>query len=163
MDTLSIIALILATTGALLMYINTVAATIAAYASIVCACFCGAGGAVSVSADGLLFWGVAAVIVLGLQYLKTDNPFISRLSLAYVSSGALVGALLGLVSSHTPAYIICGSAIGALLGALAFTRTPSGRALGGNRSVLLDFIGAAALPAVVITGMSAVATSSILY
>ena len=163
MNTLSIITIIASIFGPVLIFWRLAPSAIVAYAAIVCACFSGAGGEVTVSGNGMLFWGVASVIILGLQFIKTDNPLLTRLSSGYISAGAIVGGVLGLLSGHTASTIIVASALGAILGLMAYSRTPSGAGVTSDRHRLGDLMGAAGLPAVVIAGMSFTALSAILY
>ncbi len=163
MDLLSVIALVLAAASLLLVFFKVVPTALSAYASIVCACFCGAGGAIEVSHDSLLFWGVATVIVLGLSLLNSGNPLLTGAARAYVSAGAIVGGLLGFAATHSAASIIMGSALGAVLGAFAYSRTPSGSAARTDRRVFVDYVCAAGLPAVVIAGMCGVSASAVLF
>ena len=163
MDLLSVIALVLAAASLLLVFFKVVPTALSAYASIVCACFCGAGGAIEVSHDSLLFWGVATVIVLGLSLLNSGNPLLTGAARAYVSAGAIVGGLLGFAATHSAASIIMGSALGAVLGACAYSRTPSGSAARTDRRVFVDYVCAAGLPAVVIAGMCGMSASAVLF
>ncbi len=163
MNTLSIITIIASLLGPALIFWRLAPSAIVSYAAVVCACFSGAGGQVTVSGNGMLFWGVASVIILGLQLIKTDNPLLTRLSSGYISAGAIVGGVLGLLSGHVASAIIVASAIGAILGLLAYSRTPSGSVIASDRHRLVDLMGAAGLPAVVIAGMSFTALSAILY
>lgn len=163
MDTLSVIALILAAVSLGLAFVKIAPTALSAYASIVCACFCGAGGNIEVSHDSLLFWGVATVIVLGLSLLNSDNPLLSFASKAYVLIGAIAGGLLGFATSHSSATLLTGSAIGAVLGAFAYSRTHAGISTGRDRRIFADYVCAAGLPAVVIVGMCGVAASAVLF
>lgn len=163
MDILSIISIIAIVLALGLSFYRYIPSACAAYAAIICAHFGDVGGQITISADSLLFWGVAAVIVLGLALLNTDNPVITTISRSYSIIGAICGGLLGFVSSHTAATVIVGSTLGAVLGAFAFSRTPAGAAARADRHLFVDYVCATGLPAVVITGMCGVALSAILF
>jgi hypothetical protein len=65
----------------------------------------------------------------------------------YVTAGALIGAMLGLLMNK-PSLLIVASCIGALFAAMAFQRTPLGREYAGGKG-LLAMLTAAGLPAIV--------------
>lgn len=163
MNILSVLAIILAVAGLILAFRYPIASAVAGYAAVVCACVGDAGGEFAVSANVLLFWGVAAVIVLGLSMLNSGNPMLTRLPLAYATAGTAVGAVLGLCFSHTAAAVTAGSALGAFLGSLAFTRTPSGAVLRKARHAYIDYLCGAGLPAVVCCSMAAVAVAAVVF
>lgn len=163
MNALQIITLILAGAGLLLSFRKTMAATLSAYASVVCASLSGTDSWPEVSSDSLLFWGVATVIVTGLTYMNSRNKLLSGVPRAYIACGAIAGSLLGFIASHTSAAMITGAATGALLGAFAYYRTPAGAKTCTDRRIFTDYVCAAGLPAVVIVSMCGTAVSAVLY
>ncbi|MCM1355577.1 MAG: hypothetical protein NC212_04120 [Staphylococcus sp.] len=97
--------------------------------------------------DSLIFWGVAAVIVIALQYLLPRNVVESRRGVGYMAGAALAGAFVGMVISH--GWMVVGAVIGAVLGAIAYSRTPVGKMMEFPSSKFLNYLCAKGLPAVI--------------
>ncbi len=145
--------------GALILaFMPRVWASVAALASLWC---------VMLAMDGwhswpvLLFWSVATALVLGIHRLSAGAPAPSRIANAYVSGGALAGAVVGMIMT-TSAAVIIGAAVGAFCGAFAFSRTPGGRGLDFPTAQFATFLVRTGLPAVVVMSMVAIAFGSIL-
>lgn len=118
-------------------------AVLAAYAGMV-------GIALSLSLEAttsLIFWGVATLIVLGLEYLLPKNVVSSRRGVGYIAGAALAGAFVGLAISHE--WMVVGSAVGAILGGIAYSRTPVGTIMEFPSSKFLNYLCAKGLPAVI--------------
>lgn len=160
MTAITIVTVILAILGLAFAYWKTVAGTAISFIALVCANFIERPAALShdtFSFNGLLFWGIAAVIVLGISFLNSGTKVLTRLSRAYPLSGAIVGAFLGFLVNPITGAVIIGGAIGATLGAFAFTRTPRGRTSAISSQRFLDYLASAGLSSVVIASMSVIA------
>ncbi|MCM1076909.1 MAG: hypothetical protein NC411_06075 [Bacteroides sp.] len=150
MDALSIVILavavvciILLLAGIVLTFMSNKWAVVAAYVGML-----GIGLTVAnVTYTSLIFWGVATVIVLILQFLLPKGISSSRRGVGYIAGAALAGALAGLTVSH--GWMIIGSVIGAALGGVAYSRTPAGKVMEFPSSKFLNYLCAKGLPAVV--------------
>lgn len=112
--------------------------------------------------DTMLFWGIAAAIVWGIAAMLPQAFSRSRAGVAYISSAALAGALVGLLMSS--AGLIIGAAAGAFLGALAYSRTPAGREVMAFPSgSFLQLLCAKGLPAVVTASLAAMTVLQIIH
>lgn len=97
----------------------------------------------------LLFWGIAVVLLMLINFAKPDVKEAS-LSTSYTGAGAIVGTLLGILVTPDYAGLIIGSAIGTSLGTLAFSMTPKGRlAIKFPSSKFFHYFCVVGLPAVV--------------
>jgi uncharacterized protein YqgC (DUF456 family) len=104
-------------------------------------------GELGLEASQVVFWGIAAAIT---TYLVLSQPKPDKAGIhahIYVTAGALIGAMLGLLMNK-PSLLIVASCIGALFAAMAFQRTPLGREYAGGKG-LLAMLTAAGLPAIV--------------
>lgn len=151
MSAVTILALTAAILGIILSYWKTLPGVIIAYASVICSYYNNESDTFAISSNGLIFWGIATLIVLGLSILNASGSLTSR---AYPLTGAVVGGFLGIISNNSQAALIIGAAIGAILAAFAFSRTPDGKTLTGSSRGFADYIGASCLPAIVIASMA---------
>ncbi len=99
---------------------------------------------IHISSDSLLFWAVAVMIILVINWMRVRILPVTGIFRNYVVGGALVGMMAGVTLGN--AAMIAGSAIGAFLGGLAYSRTAAGAASGGMAWRPLVEVG---LPAVV--------------
>lgn len=104
-------------------------------------------GHIVLSPAQLVFWGVAAALVAGINFLLPAEVVASRRGVAYIAGAALAGTLVGMLASG--AGMIVGSVVGAACGALAYSRTPSGRDIVFPSRPWLNYLAAKGLPAVV--------------
>lgn len=104
-------------------------------------------GYIPVTMRELLFWGVTTLIVIGLDVLLPRESARALQGRGYVGVGTIAGMVVGMLLSS--AGIILGAAIGAFLGAMAYSRTPAGRALQFPSAVFMRFLCSRGLPAVV--------------
>ena len=104
-------------------------------------------GHLMLSTGQVIFWAVAAAIVLGINYLLPVAVVKSRRGVPYIAGGALVGAFVGMIASG--AMLIVGSVVGATFGALAYKRTPAGADLEFPSRRFFNYLAAKGLPAVV--------------
>lgn len=109
-------------------------------------------GVADIDASSLIFWGVAVLIVLAINYLLPSQIRSSRTGVAFFATGALAGAFLGLLF-NTVAGVICASAVGVIIGAVAFSRLPAGRVLEFPTNKFFNYLCAKGLPLVVIFSM----------
>lgn len=123
-------------------------ASLAAYASLWMFQW---GGILAFPSSTMLFWGVATLIVLGLDRLLPAEITRGVDGRGYICGGALAGMVVGMLMSS--AGIILGAVIGAFLGAMAYSRTPVGKVLAFPSAGFLRFLCARGLPAVVTMSM----------
>lgn len=109
----------------------------------------------------LLFWTIATALVLGIYRLSPGQQRLSALANAYLSGGALAGAVVGMIMT-TSAAVIIGAVVGVFCGGLAFSRTPDGRGLQFPSADFFTMLVRFGLPAVVVMSMAAIAFGSIL-
>lgn len=138
-----IVCLLLLIAGIILTFMSNRWAVLAAYAGLL-----GIGlSVVHPTATPLIFWGVATVIVILLQYLLPPNISTSRRGVGYIAGAALAGTFVGLAISHE--WMIIGAVAGAILGGIAYSRTPAGAVMEFPSSKFLNYLCAKGLPAVV--------------
>lgn len=144
----TVVGMLLLIAGVTLCFLSNPYAVAAAYTGMLAVGLT----AVHSSATSLIFWGVAAVIVLVIQYLLPRNVARSRLGIGYIAGAALAGAFVGMVMSH--GWMIVGAAVGAILGGIAFSRTPDGAGMEFPSSKFLNYLCAKGLPAVVVMSIA---------
>lgn len=151
-----IICAILITAAVALSFVSGGYATAIAFLGL---CVAGLMPGVEFGASTYIFWGVAMVIVLGLEFILPRTVTRSRLGLPYICVGSLAGVFAGLaLSSH--AALIIGAVAGAALGGIAYGRTPAGRALEFPSPKFINYLCAKGLPIAV--AMSMVGLSAML-
>ncbi len=146
---LEIVSFVLAGVGVGGTFVPRFPSGVAAYLSMICMAF---AGIPYFDAKVLIFWGVATVIVLGLEILQPRALTSTRHGHAYVAGGTVVGALLGYL----------GSAMGAFFGTMAFMRTPKGPHFAVASSEFMQYLCAKGLPAVVAISMVTLTVASAL-
>lgn len=107
----------------------------------------GFSGIAPMGPDLFIFWGIAALIAVGVNFMLPREVACSRIGMGYVAAGALVGLVVGLLLNE--AAMIIGAVLGAVAGGIAFSRTPAGRAVDFPSSRFLNYICAKGLPAVI--------------
>lgn len=161
MDTPSIIlisaAVISALASLVITYIPRGWGSLVAYCGLLCLSFV---PGLTVTTEALVFWGIAALIALGICSLLPDWVSKSRKGVGYIVTATIAGTLVGMLISS--AGLIIGAVTGAFCGALAFSRTPEGKALKFPSSEFLNYLCAKGLPAIV-TACIAGLTLSTLY
>ncbi|MDE7410560.1 MAG: hypothetical protein K2M94_00795 [Paramuribaculum sp.] len=98
----------------------------------------------TIPTNTLLFWGITAVIALGINYLLPADVAKSRVGVSYIAGGALTAAIAGTLLSTWGTVIA--AAIGAVLGSLAYSRTPSGNILEFPSKKFFNYLCAKGLP-----------------
>lgn len=99
---------------------------------------------VPVTGNELLFWGIATVMVTGINFLSSNESAVVEQQRLYIAGGTLTGMIAGmLLSSHGGT--VAGAAAGAVLGQIAYSRTPHGR----KRSSGLSATAGTIIPAII--------------
>ena len=158
MSVLAIIAIVLCAFGVLACFVPRFPAVLASFAGLSCAWFAG-------HFDGatILFWGIAAALVLGIGVFAPREKALTRRGNPYIVVGAIAGTLVGFVAAPTVAAVITGSVIGAALGALAFRSTPRGpRSLPLFAPVFINFLCSMGLRAVVACSICGITVATLL-
>ncbi len=103
--------------------------------------------ATDISAGTIIFWLSAVAIVTVIVMTIPRTIARSTTGVPYIAGAALAGLFIGICLSH--AAIIIGTVIGALLGAIAYSRTPAGRALGFPGKKAINYLCAKAFPIII--------------
>lgn len=110
----------------------------------------------------LIFWGVAAAIVLMLKYMSPKGePDGHSESNLYVGLSTIAGAMLGLVIS--PSLIVLGAIIGSLIGVMAYSRTPRGKWINPPSAAFFQYVGTKCLPAVVTVSIVGITVEGFIF
>lgn len=150
---------IFAIAGVAMMFVPRLPAVVAAFLSLLCAYFSGVS---LISEPVLVYWSVAALIVLVLRGLGRRDGYGDIRGNAYISAGAVVGAFLGFAVAPTSGAVILGSALAAFIGAVAYMRIPGSPGFPIASGQFVQFLCARGLQAVVTVSVSAVSVSSVL-
>ncbi len=130
--------------GLVLTFMSNRYAVVAAYAGMLGIAFT----LPSVPVTALVFWGIAALIVIALGHMLPKAVVDSRRGVGYIAGAALAGAFVGMVISH--GWMIIGAVAGAILGGIAYSRTPAGKVMEFPSSKFLNYLCAKGLPAIII-------------
>ncbi len=155
--TFIIVGALLLSAAVVLQFRPLMPASLAAYASLWMFQW---SGVLAFPSSTMLFWGLATLLVLGLDRLLPAAITRGVDGRGYICGGALAGMVVGMLIS--PTGIILGAAIGAFLGAMAYSRTPVGKALPFPSAGFLRFLCARGLPAVVTVSMVGVVLCDLL-
>ena len=110
----------------------------------------------------LIFWGVAALIVLMLKFMSPKGePDGHTESNLYVGLSTIAGAMLGLVIS--PSLIVLGAIIGSLIGVMAYSRTPRGKWINPPSAAFFQYVGTKCLPAVVTVAIVGITVEGFIF
>lgn len=156
-DIMEIAALVLAGLGVGCTFVPRLPHVLVGYASMLVMHF---AGAPAIDGRMLLFWGVAAAIVLAVDWLQPRALTAARQGHGYVAGGTLVGAAWGYLISPSQATIIAGAFLGAFLGAMAYMRTPSGPRFGLASREFVQYTCAKGLPDIVTVSMALTTASA---
>lgn len=121
-----------------------------------------AGGVAFFSAETMVFWGVATILTLGINWMLPRHIWRSTVGLPFMAVGGLAGMAVGGLAGmavgavlNTMAAIILGTALGCLFGAVAFANTGAGRAVMTFPSKpFFNYLAAKGLPIVVALSMA---------
>ena len=107
-----------------------------------------------------IFWGLAALITMGLFYLSPKGePDGQRASNLYVGLGAMAGGMLGILLA--PRVMVLGVILGAAMGQLAYSRTPAGKWMLNPSSMFWRYFLAKCLPAIVAVAIVCIAVMGV--
>lgn len=154
-----ILSIVLAVAVILDCYFSRFPAVVWAWLGLLAAHF---AGAPYISGKVLLFWGIASVIVMMLNFLQPKGLTQLRAGMAYVTTGTIAGTALGYLYAPAVAWIIIGATIGAFLGAVAFMRLPKGPKVSITSPEFLQYLCAKGLPTVVSCSQVAIVLASAL-
>lgn len=135
--------------AAVACFVPRLPAALVAYMSMIA---CGMSNAAIFTTQSYVFWGIATALSLAITYMLPVEVAKSRLGVAYIGGGAIVGMVLGMLL-NTMSGIILGAALGSLCAAIAFARTPAGHAMQFPSSKFFNYFAAKALPVIVTMSM----------
>jgi uncharacterized protein YqgC (DUF456 family) len=141
-------SMLLAISTAAIFVPRTQGALIAFAAMIVCNC----SHAVTFATETFLFWGVATAISVALDFMLPPTVSKSRAGVPFISGGALVGMVVGMLTNSMAGIIVC-SAIGSFLGAMAYANSQAGYAMQFPSSKFFNYLAAKGLPSIVAMSM----------
>lgn len=133
-------------------------ASVIAYCAMV---FVSISGATTIGATTYVFWGIATLITIGINYMLPYEISRTRAGLPYIAGGALTGTAVGM-ATNTTAGVISGTALGVFFGALAYANTSAGRAMAFPSSKFFNYLAAKGLPIIVTLSMVGIVLSVIL-
>ncbi len=116
---------------------------------------------IAVPLSTFLFWGVATVMVWGINYMSPQGEIDGkRSSNIYVGASAMAGALLGMLVDAR--IMVLGVVLGAVVGQLAYSRTPHGRWLSQSGATFVQYFCAKCLPVIVAVSIVGIAVEGFL-
>ena len=111
---------------------------------------------IDVKTATLIFWGIVALITVGLFYLSpSGEPDGHSSSNLYVGLTAMAGGMLGILTA--PRVMVLGVVLGAALGQLAYSRTPAGKWMLTPSMLFWRYFAAKCLPAIVAVSIVCIA------
>ena len=111
---------------------------------------------IDVKTATLIFWGIAALITVGLYYLSPEGePDGHSSSNLYVGLTAMAGGMLGILLA--PRVMVLGVVLGAAMGQLAYSRTPAGKWMLSPSMMFWRYFAAKCLPAIVAVSIVCIA------
>lgn len=111
---------------------------------------------IDVKTATLIFWGIAALITVGLFYLSpSGEPDGHSSSNLYVGLTAMAGGMLGILTA--PRVMVLGVVLGAALGQLAYSLTPAGKWMLSPSMLFWRYFAAKCLPAIVAVSIVCIA------
>lgn len=111
---------------------------------------------IDVKTATLIFWGIAALITVGLFYLSpSGEPDGHSSSNLYVGLTAIAGGMLGILTA--PRVMVLGVVLGAALGQQAYSRTPAGKWMLSPSMLFWRYFAAKCLPAIVAVSIVCIA------
>lgn len=151
MITILVLGILLIGVAIILAYLSKWEAPAVAFAAIILGKI---SGMAEVTASTLTFWGIAALIAVLICLLLPNEVRNSRAGLAFFCTGALAGALIGLILNSSAAIII-GCSVGVILSAFAFGNMKAGKQMGFPSKKFFNYLLAKGLPVIVTFSMSA--------
>jgi uncharacterized protein YqgC (DUF456 family) len=111
---------------------------------------------INVSTSAFIFWGIASVLVLLVDFLRNDDAASASMTgNIYATVGAVGGMLLGMALGA--AFMVLGVIVGALVGVFAFSKTPNGAGLKFPTSTFIHYFCAVGFPVIVTVAMAGLA------
>ena len=111
---------------------------------------------IDVKTATLIFWGIAALITVGLFYLSpSGEPDGHSSSNLYVGFTAMAGGMLGILLA--PRLMVLGVILGSIMGQLAYSRTPAGKWMLTPSMLFWRYFAAKCLPAIVAVSIVCIA------
>ena len=115
---------------------------------------------IDVKTATLIFWGIAALITVGLFYLSpSGEPDGHSSSNLYVGFTAMAGGMLGIMLA--PRLMVLGVILGSIMGQLAYSRTPAGKWLLAPSSLFWRYLPIKCLPIIVAVSIVCIAVMGI--
>lgn len=133
----------------------------AAVAGYLALCAGELSGAVAYSGSTYLFWGVATLIAIAINYMLPATIARAREGVPFISGGALAGMAVGM-ALNTVASVIIGAAAGATLGAIAYANTAKGRILEFPSAKFFNYVAAKSLPVIVALSMIGIVMAGVI-
>lgn len=117
---------------------------------------------IAVPVSTFLFWGVATLLVAGLQYMSpSGEPDGKRSSNLYIGLGAIAGGLLGIIVGAR--VMVLGVILGAAAGQFMYSRTPDGSWLKPASADYWKYFSAKCLPAIVAVAITGIAIEGFIF
>lgn len=155
----TILCYILLAVAAVLCFISAPYAAVTAFMAM---CASALVSGIDIGISTYIFWGVAMIIVLSLNFILPAEVSASRRGLPYISGASLAGTILGLaMASH--AAIICGAVLGAALGGIAYGLTPRGRMLDFPSGRFFNYLCAKGFPVAIAMSCAGITAAWLLY
>lgn len=143
-------------------YLPRIPAVLPAYAGMLVLYFSGFASFM-LGADALWFWGIASVLVLGLDYMLPREVTRSSAGVPFIVTGAIAGMAVGIALS-TVASVIIATAAGAFFGAIAYANTRAGREIMTFPSrQFFNWFAAKALRAIVTLSITGISLACLLF
>lgn len=153
--TIAILCIILIVSAVVFSFIQTTYGTALAFLAL---CTAGLLPGVTLTVSAYLFWGLAMIIVVALNFILPAAVASSRRGLPYIAGASLAGAFIGLAAGAHGGIVI-GAVAGALLGGVAYGRTPDGRILQFPSPKFINYLCAKGLPAAIAMSMAGLSTA----
>lgn len=117
---------------------------------------------IAVPTRTFLFWGVATLMVAGLNYLSPQGePDGKRSSNLFIGLGAIAGCLLGIIVGAR--IMVLGVILGAIAGQYMYSRTPDGSWLKVTSRDFWRYFSAKSLPAIVAIAIAGIAIEGFIF
>ena len=153
--TIAILCIILIASAVALSFVQATYGTALAFLAL---CTAGLLDGVTLPVSTYLFWGLAMMIVVALNFILPPQISSSRRGLPYIAGASLAGTFIGLaVGAHGA--IITGAVAGAILGGIAYGRTPDGRMVQFPSPKFINYLCAKGLPAAIAMSMAGLSTA----
>lgn len=117
---------------------------------------------IAVPTRTFMFWGVATLLIAGLDYLSPKGePDGKKSSNLYIGLGAIAGCLLGIIVGAR--IMVLGVILGAITGQFMYSRTPDGSWLKVTSGDFWRYFSAKSLPAIVAVAIAGIAIEGFIF